>query len=193
MRSDYKKVIRLILAIVAIVLFVKHFYPVSIKNNQHLIMAASVATPIKFECPALPGLTFTFPVFANWKYQGIEIRQPSRCDIKVQLPTSAKMKMSPDSPDVLRIIVFKTSDPSSLFGHVKLQGTNKNNIAYTLYDNNELRFKDNNETIIMIILDSYTFGGVDTGTKAFILPAKENGFDYDEFWRQVIESLKYKV
>ncbi len=195
MQSGYKKVIGLILAIVAIILFVKlglvkYFYFVSV-NNQHPIMIASITTQIKFKCSTLSGLTFIFPVFANWEYQGIETGQPDYCSVNVRLPISAKI--SSHSPNVLKIFVFKTNEPSSLVGQIKLQGTNKNNITYTLYDNNELRFKDNNETIIIRIVDRYTFGGVDTGSMAIDLPTKENGFDYDEFWKQVIENLKYKA
>lgn len=192
MQSGCKKVIGLILALIVIVLFVKYFYFISV-NNQRIIMNTPISTQTKFECPTLPGLTFTFPVFANWKYQGTETRQPSRCDISVQLPKNASTGMSPDSPDYLSIIVFKTKEPSSLVGQIKLRGINKNNIDYTLYNNNELRFKDNNETIIIMIVDEYTFGGTNGGSKAFVLPAKENSFDYDEFWKQVIESLKYEV
>jgi hypothetical protein len=178
----------IVLAVLVLILF-------SLSRN---ISKKSEATPgmtnittktMKFECSALPGLIFDFPVFANWKYLNTETTQPEYCNINIQFPISAKI--SPNLPNILRILVFKTNNPSSLVSQVKLSGINKNNIVYTLYENNELRFKNNNETITIMIIDRYTFGGVKTGSMAINLPTKENGFDYDEFWKQVIESLDF--
>lgn len=147
-----------------------------------------------FDCPCLPELKFTFPLFPGWKFGIMETTKGmknNQCHMVLLLPQAEAIR--DEMGKRLIIAVFKTDNPTPFVaGQDPMQKTTKQHIAYSLYQNNELQLHINSkETIIIHIHDFLTFSGAEGRSMGYNVPTKEHGFDYALFWKEVIESLEY--
>jgi hypothetical protein len=146
-----------------------------------------------FACAGLPGLKFSFPLFPGWELEqmGRLNSSESKCLLVLGLPEAEKIE---EMGKRLRIDIYKTeSSPFPLVVEAgSVRGTTSQKIPYVLYQNNELRLQVNGtETVIILINDHLTFGGENTGSMMYVVPAEEHGFDYGLFWKEIIATLEY--
>lgn len=182
-----------------IILLILVVYLVAVPHHNNNIMQSRNPTSVKnstelktFSCIGIPGLTFKFPIFSGWKFEKITSAGNDTCLISLRLPESEKSETHLHITATLQLPYYSSGKLMLPGETVILQGKTKDNLSYVVYGNNMLMLDIGGEKIITIeINDKGYFGVGPVGGGVYIIPIKQNGFDINEFWKEVVGSLQY--